>query len=142
MSNVENEPAMSMQEFEAIAADAFAGLPKRFRASCANVAILVEEFPSSDVHRDMGLESPYDLLGLYDGVDIVTRSLDGWDGPPDVILLYRSPILAYADAEGFTARDVISHVLIHEIGHHMGFSDQDMEEMEAEASAGAENPAN
>ena len=142
MSQLEDQPPMSMQAFEAVAAEALAGLPERFQASCANVAILVEEFPSSDVHRDMGLTSPYDLLGLYDGVDIVTRSLDGWDGPPDVILLYRSPILAYAEAEGFTARDVIAHVLIHEIGHHMGFSDQDMEDMEAEASALAANPSN
>ncbi|MFN3231403.1 MAG: metallopeptidase family protein [Alphaproteobacteria bacterium] len=127
------DPLPSPESFGAIAEGALARLPDRFRQACRNVAILVEDFPEEAVCREMQLDSPYDLLGLYDGVDIVTRSLDGWQGPPDVILLYRMPILQFAAAEQHLPGDVIAHVLIHEIGHHMGFSDEDMALIEEEA---------
>jgi predicted Zn-dependent protease with MMP-like domain len=92
---------------------------------------LVEEFPSDDVLRDLGIESPFDLLGLYDGVPFGRRSVSDSPGDQDRIFLYRQPILAYWCETEEDLAHVIRHVLVHEIGHHFGFSDADMEAIEA-----------
>ncbi len=127
----------SLEDFEQIAAEVYERLPPHFRAHCEGVAIRIEDFPDDDVCDEMELESPYDLLGLYDGVNMLDKVSGMIDGVPDVIFLYREPILDYWE-EGEreeNLRHIIAHVLIHEIGHHFGFSDEDMERIEESAAA-------
>ncbi|MEM8985707.1 MAG: metallopeptidase family protein [Pseudomonadota bacterium] len=120
--------------FEAIAKAAYAALPDQFRALSDALPIRIEELPSDDVIRDMGLESPFDLLGLYQGADIGRFRTDYLaDGTPDMVFLYRRPILdVWAEGEE-TLGKLIAHVLVHEIGHHFGLSDADMDAIEARA---------
>jgi predicted Zn-dependent protease with MMP-like domain len=130
----------SLEDFELIAREVFERLPAHFREHCAGVAIRIEDFPDDEVCEDMELESPYDLLGLYEGVNMLDKISGVIDGVPDVIFLYREPILDYweeGDREE-SIRHIIAHVLIHEIGHHFGFSDEDMERIEESATANAE----
>lgn len=127
----------SLEDFEVTAAAVFARLPAHFRAHCEGVAIRVEDFPDDEVCEDMELDSPWDLLGLYEGVNMLDKVSGMVDGVPDIIFLYREPILDYWE-EGErkeSLRHVIAHVLIHEIGHHFGFSDEDMERIEESALA-------
>ncbi|HLJ64085.1 MAG TPA: metallopeptidase family protein [Stellaceae bacterium] len=96
------------------------------------LVIRVEEFPDEETERAMDLESPFDLLGLYRGVALPHKS-GTHPGPlPDQVFLYRRPILDYWCETGEDLAAVVRHVLIHEIGHHFGFSDEDMERIEAE----------
>ena len=122
--------APTLDEIETIARDAFRTLPERFRALCGNVPFVMQDFPDDDVIADMDLESEFDILGLYQGSDLAAQ--EGLSGQPEptLIFLYRRPILDYwAENEG-TLGAVVRHVLIHEIGHHFGLSDEDMENIE------------
>jgi predicted Zn-dependent protease with MMP-like domain len=131
----------SLAEFEAIADACFAQLPETFRALCGGVVIRIEDFPEDEVLKEMDAETPFDLLGLFTGVGL---PLEGGGGPmtgqmPNMIHLYRRPILDYWAEHEETLGHLIRHVLVHEIGHHFGLSDDDMERIEAqadEASAG------
>lgn len=116
--------------FEKVSQETWDGLPLEFRQVVGNLVIQVRDFASRDTLNDMGLQSRYDLLGLYHGVGLPFKST--WDLPqgPDMIFLYRLPILAYAQEEGENVDAVIRHVLIHEVGHHFGFSDEDMDALE------------
>ena len=122
----------------AMAEAALAEIPRPFREAIDGIAIRIEEFPDTETEREMGLDSPFDLLGLYRGVSLAEKS--GFDPPrgPDEILLYRRPILEYWCETGETLEGVVRHVLIHEIGHHFGLSDADMEAIEGAAEGGAE----
>lgn len=122
--------APTLEEFERIAQAAFNELPDHFRARCADVVIRVEDFPGADVMQAMELESPFDLLGLYHGVAETHRSVLEPSHMPDMVFLYRRPMLDYWSDYDETLGDIIRHVLIHEIGHHMGFSDEDMHAIE------------
>jgi predicted Zn-dependent protease with MMP-like domain len=123
--------APSLDEIEAIAAEAFRRLPEPFRALCQDLVIRVEEFPSEEVVQRMGLESEFDLLGLFQGVGLPFQSESAPIKMPNMIWLYRRPILDYWAEHEETLGAIITHVLIHEIGHHFGFSDEDMEAIEA-----------
>jgi predicted Zn-dependent protease with MMP-like domain len=115
-----------------MAARAFARLPANFRALCEDLVIRVDEFPSPEVLAHMGLSSPYDLLGLFQGIGLPFRPETGISGlMPNMIWLYRRPILAYWRPGGDSLEAIVTHVLVHEIGHHFGFSDDDMEAIEA-----------
>ncbi|MBI1179148.1 MAG: Zn-dependent protease [Alphaproteobacteria bacterium] len=129
-----------IEDFELMARDAFDRLPAEFRRHCDGVAILVEDFPDDEVCEDMELESPYDLLGLYEGISMLDKASGLIDGVPDVIFLYREPILDYWEEGGReeSLRHIVTHVLVHEIGHHFGFSDEDMERIEDAAMAAEE----
>lgn len=126
--------APNLAEFETIAQKAYDKLPAQFRDMTKDVLIRVEEFPTDDVLDSMGLESPFDLLGLYHGVDLSRQSVLDVTTLPEMIFLYRRPILDYWAEHDDSLGDIITHVLIHEIGHHFGLSDDDMARIEAEAS--------
>jgi len=125
--------APDLAELEAIAHEALRAIPDELRRHVQNVVIRVEEFPDEDTEREMGLESPFDLLGLYRGVSLDRKSVADAPTDVDMIFLYRRPILDYWCETGEDLAHVVRHVLIHEIGHHFGFSDEDMERIEAEA---------
>ena len=122
----------SITDLETIAAAAFAEVPEELRRYAVDVAIRVEDFPDEDTERDMELESPFDLLGLYQGIAIPSKSIAEAQAAVDIILLFRRPILDYWCETGEDLTSLVRHVLIHEIGHHFGFSDDDMERLEEE----------
>jgi len=122
--------APDIGDIEKISADAYETIPDILRARTDEVRFRVEEFPSEEVMRDMGLETPFELLGLYQGVPIGDQSVQDTRQDIDMIFLYRRPLLDYWAESGERLEDVVRHVLIHEIGHHFGFSDADMEKIE------------
>jgi predicted Zn-dependent protease with MMP-like domain len=128
---VKAQPPPSLADIEALAKRALAGLPRPFRELVGPVVIRVDEFPDSDTEAAMRLDSPFDLLGLYRGVALPLKSVSDPQPEIDMIFLYRRPILDYWCESGEDLSAVVRHVLIHEIGHHFGFSDADMERIEA-----------
>ena len=125
--------APTLAEFEAIAQNAYRRLPARFRALTGDLLIRIEDFPTDEVLDQMGIDSPFDLLGLYAGVDLARKSVMDVSAVPDMVFLYRRPILEYWAEHEETLGGLVAHVLIHEIGHHFGLSDDDMARIEAEA---------
>jgi predicted Zn-dependent protease with MMP-like domain len=119
------------EEFEAAAQAIWDGLPRRFRDSLGNVTVCVADFADAETLKAMRIRDPYDLLGLYQGAGLPYKSV--WDpvSLPDRIFLYRLPILDYARRNWQRVDRVVRHVLIHEIGHHFGFSDAGMARIEA-----------
>lgn len=117
-------------DIEEIAARVFETIPETLRKHATEVRIQVEEFPSAEVMREMEIDSSFDLLGLYQGVPIGDRSVSDVRHDIDMIFLYRRPLLDYWVENNERLEDVVRHVLIHEIGHHFGFSDDDMEDIE------------
>ena len=122
--------ALSLAEMEAIAADAFRRLPDPFRALCNDVVIRVDDFPADVVVAEMNLKSEFDILGLFQGVGLPFRETATM-AMPNMIWLYRRPILDYWAEHAETLGTIITHVLVHEIVHHFGLSDDDMEAIEA-----------
>ena len=122
----------SLDDLAALAEQALATIPEELRVHVGNVVLRVDEFPDEEVERDMELESPFDLLGLYRGVDLLHKSVSDPRPNVDMIFLYRRPLLDYWCETGEDLAAVVRHVLIHEIGHHFGFSDEDMERLERE----------
>jgi predicted Zn-dependent protease with MMP-like domain len=127
--------APSLAELEAIADAAYSRLPAHFRELCGDVVIRIEDFPSEEILQDMGIESPFDLLGLYHGVDLARRSVMDVTTVFEMVFLYRRPMLDYWAEHEETLGAILTYVLVHEIGHHFGLSDADMERIEAEATA-------
>lgn len=126
--------APSLDDFEAMADDAFKGLPEGFRKLCGEVVIRIEDFPDDEVIEAMELETPFDILGLFSGVGMTEAGAVRETGQqPNMVWLYRRPILDYWAEHEETLGTVITHVLVHEIGHHFGLSDADMEKIEAQA---------
>jgi len=123
----------SLDDFETIAAAAFADIPMELRRHAADVVIRIEDFPDEEVEREMDLESPFELLGLYRGTAMDIHAFGGAPNSVDMIFLYRRPILDYWCETGEDLPSVVRHVLIHEIGHHFGLSDEDMVRIEDEA---------
>jgi len=113
---------------------AFAALPEEFRTLTGDVVIQIADWPADDVLVRMRFESPYDLLGLFRGVGRAQAPATPWTGQmPNMIWLYREPILAFWRTRDDSLDDIVAHVLVHEIGHHFGLSDADMERIEREA---------
>ena len=125
--------APSLDELEALAWEVFAGLPESFRNLCEGLVIRVDDFPTDEVLDDMGAETEFDLLGLFHGVGLPFRSESAPVQMPNMIWLYRRPILDYWAEHDETLGAVVAHVLVHEIGHHFGFSDDDMAALERAA---------
>ena len=125
-----NSKAPSLEEFEVFAVEAFRRLPQEFRALCADLVIKIDDFPTDEVLDKMGLRSEFDILGLFQGVGLPFRAESAPTHMPNMIWLYRRPIIDYwaENDESFGA--IVTHVLVHEIGHHFGLSDDDMEAIE------------
>ncbi len=121
-----------LDDLEAIAIRAMKTIPAELLRHVRNVVIQVRDFPDRETEREIGLESPFDLLGLYQGVSLDRKSIAWTPADQDRIFLYRRPILDYWCEEGGDLAHIVRHVLIHEIGHHFGLSDADMERMENE----------
>jgi len=121
--------APTLEEIETIALDTLERLPKHFRQNIEGVIVRVEEFPDAETEREMELETPFDLMGLYRGVSIGHKTAD-LPREPDMVFLYRRPLLDYWCETGEDLAHLVRHVMIHEIGHHFGFSDADMEAIE------------
>ncbi|MHA1536564.1 MAG: metallopeptidase family protein [Alphaproteobacteria bacterium] len=120
-----------LDHIEGMARAALASIPPALRRHVRDVVLRVDDFPDEETSREMGLRSPFELLGLYRGLPLEAKG----DNPPvadvDMIFLYRRPILEYWCETGEDLAGIIRHVLIHEIGHHFGLSDQDMARIEA-----------
>jgi len=122
--------APSLVELEVLADDILHRLPRRFRELCADVVIQVDDFPTEEVLDQMGAETEFDLLGLFHGVGLPFRSESAPMQMPNMIWLYRRPILDYWAEHDETLGAIVKHVLVHEIGHHFGLSDADMAAIE------------
>jgi len=129
-SPVGTDRAPRIEDIELIADRAFGSIPEELRQHVKDVIIRVEDFPDDETEREMGLESPFDLLGLYRGVSLDRKSVAATPEDVDMIFLYRRPILDYWCETGEDLEHIVRHVLIHEVGHHFGFSDEDMEAIE------------
>jgi len=126
--------APSLAEFEELAGEVFARLPRRFRDLCADLVIQVDDFPTEEVLDHMDAQSEFDLFGLFQGVGLPFRSESDPVQMPNMIWLYRRPILDYWAEHDEALGAIVRHVLVHEIGHHFGLSDADMEAIENAAA--------
>lgn len=123
--------APDLAAMEDMAHEMFALLPESFRKLCEGVIIRVDDFPTDDVLQELKAETEFDLLGLFQGVGLPFQSIDESGRLPNMVWLYRRPILDYWAENDETLGHIVRHVLIHEIGHHFGLSDDDMEAIEA-----------
>jgi predicted Zn-dependent protease with MMP-like domain len=131
----DNATAPTLADIEALAAAAWERLPREFRDKATDVLIRVEDFATDEVLDSLGIESPFDLLGLYQGVSLNQKSVMDLPRQPDMVFLYRRAILEeWAEGDETLGR-LVAHVLVHEIGHHFGFSDDDMARIEAQAGS-------
>jgi predicted Zn-dependent protease with MMP-like domain len=122
----------SLADLEEQARRALETIPRRLKQHLGPIVIRVEDFPDEETEEAMGLDSPFDILGLYRGVALPHKSISDPRPTLDMVFLYRRPILDYWCETGEDLRHVVRHVLIHEIGHHFGFSDEDMARIEEE----------
>ena len=126
--------APTLEDLDALAAGAFARLPASFRRRCDGLVIQVVDFPDDDTLDQMGAQSEFDLLGLFRGQGLAQRGATAETGAlPNMIWLYRRPLLDYWCEGDDSLGAVVTHVLVHEIGHHFGLSDADMETIERSA---------
>jgi predicted Zn-dependent protease with MMP-like domain len=123
----------SIADLEALARQALDDIPPELARHLNEILVRIDEFPDEEVERAMGLDSPFDILGLYRGVALTNKSVGATPSDLDMIFLYRRPILDYWCETGEDLVAIVRHVLIHEVGHHFGFSDEDMERLENEA---------
>ena len=120
----------SLEDLTVLAEQALETIPPALLRYTAGVAVLVEELPDDDICAELELDTPFDILGLYNGVPFGEREGGSVAQQPDMIFLYRRPILDYWCETGEDLGHVVRHVLIHEIGHHFGLSDDDMDRIE------------
>jgi predicted Zn-dependent protease with MMP-like domain len=125
----------SLADIDEMARAALESLPEPLKQFTAGVVLQVVDFPDDEICQEMELESPFDILGLYQGISIGEKRMEASGSLPDMVFLYRRPILDYWCETGEDLNHVVRHVLIHEIGHHFGFSDDDMESLEEQAEA-------
>jgi predicted Zn-dependent protease with MMP-like domain len=125
--------APDLETFEQMAQEVWLRLPEEFRKPAGDLLVRVEEFGTDEALDALGIEDPFDLLGLYQGVSLDKKSVLDVPEQPDIVFLFRRPLLDEWANSGETLGDLIANVLIHEVGHHFGFSDEDMERIEAAA---------
>ncbi|HZZ87820.1 MAG TPA: metallopeptidase family protein [Caulobacteraceae bacterium] len=133
MSAFRDAAAPSLDDIAALAEAAFTELPSALRAPAGEIVFRVDDFASDDVLDDLGIEDPFELTGLYQGVDLGRRSVLDPSPEPARVFLYRRPILdEWVERGDVTLAELVAHVLIHEIGHHFGFSDDAIEAIQAD----------
>ncbi len=125
--------APSLADLETLAEEAYQSLPEVLRRFAREVVLHVEDFPDEETMEEMGCESPFDLMGLYRGIALGHKGAGGQPDDVDHIFLYRRPLLDYWCETGEDLTRLVRHVMVHEIGHHFGFSDEDMERIEQAA---------
>jgi predicted Zn-dependent protease with MMP-like domain len=137
MSDLASDPlawqpshAPSLAEMETCALAVFRQLPRQFRDLCADLVIRVDDFPTPEVLNALHVRGKFGLLGLFHGIGLPFRSESAPMQMPNMIWLYRQPILAFWASRDDTLGAIVQHVLVHEIGHHFGFSDADMHAIE------------
>jgi predicted Zn-dependent protease with MMP-like domain len=119
--------APSLAELERLAAEAYARLPEEVRIVCQGLVIRVEDFASDEMLDDLGIEDPFELTGLYDGRALTERSVSDQPTRPDAVWLFRRPILEeWIERGDVGLARLVAHVLVHEIAHHLGWSDDDI----------------
>ncbi|WP_205481307.1 metallopeptidase family protein [Sphingomonas arenae] len=123
-------PPPSAAEIEAIARTAMERLPEPFASHIRGVLLVVEEFADAEVLAELGMEEAFDLTGLYSGRPLTEKSVEDSGALPDTVTLFRRPILDEWAADGEDLEHLVTHILIHEVGHHFGFSDEDMHALE------------
>lgn len=129
--------APSLEEIEALALAALARMPEPFAEHLGGVAVLVEDFADAETLADLGIEDPFELTGLYEGVPLGEKHSAPSGVMPDRIRLFRAPILDEWVARGDESLEhLVAHVLVHEVGHHFGLSDADMALLEESVEAG------
>jgi predicted Zn-dependent protease with MMP-like domain len=131
-TQVPSGPPPSAEQIADLAERAFAAIPARLAAHVRDVGISVEELPDDETLDELGLESAWDLTGLYRGTPLTERSVSDVARQPDLIFLYRQPILLEWIETGEDLYRLVRNVLVHEIAHHFGFSDADIEVLERE----------
>lgn len=124
----------TLADFEVMAASAWERIEPEFREVCGDLIVRIEDFALDEVLDELGIDSPFDLMGLYQGLSLDKKSVLDAPRDPDMVFLYRRAILDYWTESGEPLGEIITHVLVHEIGHHFGFSDADMEEIEAQVA--------
>ena len=134
--------APSLEEIHVIAEEAYRRLPKTFKALCEGLVIHIDDFPTDEVLDDLQAETEFDLLGLFQGIGLPFRSDSTPVQMPNMIWLYRRPILDYWSEHDEALGTIVTHVLVHEIGHHFGLSDDDMEAIERAADEEGESDEN
>jgi predicted Zn-dependent protease with MMP-like domain len=122
--------APGLAQFEELAEAAWRQLPSRFRDLCGDLVVRVEELASEDVLRELGIEDPYALMGLYHGISLDQKSVMDLARAPSMVILYRRALLDCWAEGAETLGHLVTHVLVHEIGHHFGLSDADMARIE------------
>ncbi len=119
--------APPLELIEAMARDAVLALPEPHRAAATHVVLRVEDFPDDDILEAMGIESPYDLTGLYEGTPLTEKSVTDQPQHPDTVWIFRRPILEeWIERGDVSLADLVTHVVIHEFAHHFGWSDADI----------------
>ena len=132
LSEWRDAKAPSLVDFERLAAQAWDRLPSEFRSMCKDIVIRVEDFAPDEVLDELGIEDALELMGLYQGVSLDRKSVMDPPREPDMVFLYRRSILDFwADGDEKLGH-LVTHVLVHEVGHHFGLSDADMEAIEAD----------
>jgi predicted Zn-dependent protease with MMP-like domain len=132
--NLAGLKAPDIAAFELLADGAFQALPEAFRRMCEGVVVKIDDFPDDETLDEMEAETPFDLLGLFRGVGLAQGAAVAQTGQhPNMVWLYRRPILDYWAEHDETLGQIITHVIVHEIGHHFGLSDEDMEAIERQA---------
>ncbi len=123
----------TLDEIEAIARVAMERLPEPFAAHLGGIVLEVQELADEELLAEMGIERPLDLTGVYEGVPLSERSVDHSGTLPDRIRLFRRAILDEWIEEGEDFEHLVRHILIHEVGHHFGLSDEAMHQLEEQA---------
>ena len=124
----------SLEEMQQLAQAALAGLPAPFAAHLGGIRLLVEDFADEDALAELGIDDPFELTGLYEGLPLGDKSIDHSGALPDRIRLFRRPILdEWAERGDVTLEQLVTHVLVHEVGHHFGLSDEAMHMLEEQA---------
>ena len=126
--------APSLDDIEQLARAALERLPDLFREHLGNVVLRVEEFADEDVLRELGAENPFEISGLYTGRPVGEKSVDLSGALPDMIHLYRRPILDEWAEGGESLETLVTHIVVHEVGHHFGLSDEAMHAIEEAAT--------